>query len=341
MYSNWVFTLNHPDSHPPLPQIWERDQIKLLVFQEEMGKENTHHYQGYIEFSSRKRLTTVKKLNPFVHWEPRKGSRKQAIAYCTKLETRIPGTEPYWWPEEIKLEEEKEAKKDKYEALKEALNSGEPIQEVADKFFALWLRHHRALEAYGQLSIKPRHHKTETIAIYGPTGTGKSVFCHENFPDAFWKTKGNWWDGYTNQKVVIIDEFYGWLAYDFLLRLLDRYPLKVEVKGSFGQFDSQLVIITSNKGPSEWYQMKNIDALLRRLDHVWVKNDLDEPFQVLKGDTPDTILEKYGCAKVAVETSSQDSADGQCSLGELATLSQLLNEFYSENDNNSNNNVIE
>lgn len=77
---------------------------------------------------------------------------------------------------------------------------------------------------------------------------------------------GTWWDGYSGQTVVVIDEFYGWLGYDFLLRLLDRYSFAVETKGGSVSFTSKLVIFTSNKPPSEWYRnVQDLSPLLRRL----------------------------------------------------------------------------
>ena len=52
---------------------------------------------------------------------------------------------------------------------------------------------------------------------------------------------------------MIIDEFYGWLRYSFLLTLLDRYPIRIEYKGGSAEFVSRRVIITSNKAPQDWY----------------------------------------------------------------------------------------
>ena len=53
----------------------------------------------------------------------------------------------------------------------------------------------------------------------------------------YYETRGDWWDGMTSStKSVIIDNFYGWLKYDELLKITDRYPYKVLFKGGFNNF---------------------------------------------------------------------------------------------------------
>lgn len=57
------------------------------------------HVQGYVVFDKMMRLSAVKKLHPTAHWEPMKGSIEQNEEYCTKTESRVPGTEPDSWGE--------------------------------------------------------------------------------------------------------------------------------------------------------------------------------------------------------------------------------------------------
>ena len=69
--------------------------------------------------------------------------------------------------------------------------------------------------------------------LWGPSGTGKSRFVAKRWPKAFWKSpEAKWWDGYAGQEVVVLDDFkdYAMPLVD-LQRLLDWYPLWVEVKG--------------------------------------------------------------------------------------------------------------
>lgn len=52
----------------------------------------------------------------------------------------------------------------------------------------------------------------------------------------------------------MVDEFYGWFSWDFMLRLCDRYPLSVETKGGAVQFVAKKIIFTSNDHPRDWYK---------------------------------------------------------------------------------------
>lgn len=87
----------------------------------------------------------------------------------------------------------------------------------------------------------------------------------ENYPDAYWKQRSQWWDGYMNHEVVVIDEFYGWLPYDTLLRLCDRYPLMVETKGGQVNFCAKTIVITTNGVPNTWYKNVYFPAFARRV----------------------------------------------------------------------------
>jgi len=124
--------------------------------------------------------------------------------------------------------------------------------------------------------IQPSSREMPDVYWYwGATGTGKSRACHEQYPDAFWYTEygsGQWWDGYRGQSAVILDDIRPEsFQYRFLLRLFDRYPLRVGIKGSTIPFTSNVIVVTAPKPPEEFFENyinEDIGQLTRRLKEV-------------------------------------------------------------------------
>lgn len=269
---SWCFTLNNPQVVPLNLQITPENKIKLLVYQLEQVQ--CPHLQGYLELTSPRRMSFVKKIIPGAHFEKRRGTKRQAIEYVSKEETRVQG--PWILPEGCQLSEvlsEQCGTPGKSLAqIKRQLDEGCTESQIADENFSQWVRHFRAFRAYRLLKTVPRNHPVSTIVIVGPTGTGKSRYCVRKFPKAYWKQRSNWWDGYSCEEDVVLDEFYGWLPYDTLLRLCDRYPFLVETKGGQSQMVCKNVIITSNHDPKSWYKNVYFDSFKRRVAQ-WIVYD--------------------------------------------------------------------
>lgn len=152
------------------------------------------------------------------------------------------------------------------EEVQKLLDDGTPEVDIATDYFGVWIKYNQGFKRYKLLKANKRDYKTNVIVVQGPTGTGKSRWAMEQYPDAYWKCNGMWWDGYETQESVIIDEFYGWLPWNLLLRLCDRYPMQVEVKGGAVNFVAKTIVIISNKRADAWYPNQYFDALARRVD---------------------------------------------------------------------------
>jgi len=146
------------------------------------------------------------------------------------------------------------------------IQNGKSDIELADFDFPVYVSCFRALSMYRTIISKPRNSKPTVYVCQGPTATGKSKWCFDNFPDAYWKQRSNWWDGYMGQETVIIDEFYGWLPFSLCLRLCDRYPLLVETKGGNVNFNSKTIIFTTNNQPGSWWKNVYFKSFARRVD---------------------------------------------------------------------------
>lgn len=107
--------------------------------------------------------------------------------------------------------------------------------------------------------------------FWGPTGTGKSFRAWEEAgPSAYPKSsRSKFWDGYQGEQDVILDEFRGAIDVAYLLTWLDRYPVRVEIKGSSKPLSATRFWFTSNLHPRDWYpeiDHLTYEALERRLE---------------------------------------------------------------------------
>jgi len=293
----WCFTLNNPTTaHAALLDcLVLKNSLQFLHCSLEKGESGTTHYQGYLELKRHKLRQTVKNLLPGnPHLEPRKGTAKEALTYCLKdvsaeEYSKIPqeysaDSIPSFLPllalpatitintatqslKEILLNDKsrKPKKDERLLDLKTAIDQGKSNLELAELDFPIWLQYAKHFDHYRVLKSKPRNHEVQVIVIQGPSGTGKSKYAADNFPDAYWKQRSNWWDNYCDHGTVVIDEFYGWLPYDMVLRLCDRYPLLVETKGGQVNFVASRIVFTTNQIPDRWYKNVYFQAFIRRV----------------------------------------------------------------------------
>lgn len=215
----------------------------------------------------------MKKLDAGAHWERAKGSPADNTKYCTKEDGRVAGP----W---VLGREPHQGKRSDLEGLQKMLDEKKSLEEVSQVHFGSWLRYSRGIMQYQLIHTKPRDWEMEVQVIWGATGVGKTRQAKEENPGAYFKLRSNgnnnWWDGYLNQEVVVVDEYYGWFSWDFILRLCDRYPMAVETKGGSVQFVAKKIVFTSNNHPKEWYPRMtekygwdaNTNPLCRRINKI-------------------------------------------------------------------------
>lgn len=265
------------------PPLFDDKKHRYMVYQREECKETKkEHWQGYCELLKPMRLKGFKKSigDEKAHCEIRKGSREQARDYCTKKDTRIDG--PFFGGEWIESTEAGNAqgKRTDLDGAVKCKN----IEEVKSKFPGCYVRFHRGFEKLLGPG-KPRKDKPWVEWHWGPTGVGKSRYCHEYIEEAddntyYTKPDGKWWDHYAQQRVVILDDFdKEWIPFGQLLKLLDRYPHIVEFKGGSCHFNSEIILITSHFSPDHFCPPDREDELFRRIDVIkeWKKIEENKP----------------------------------------------------------------
>ena len=102
--------------------------------------------------------------------------------------------------------------------------------------------------------------------IWGPKNTGKSHYARsisqkEYDRPPYLKDQNKWWDGYTDEPVVLLDDADKTMAEQGMTHLLklwtDRYGCDGEVKGSHIPLHHRLFIVTSNNSIDEIWNNPN------------------------------------------------------------------------------------
>lgn len=155
---------------------------------------------------------------------------------------------------------------------------GTPVHEVAralPQVYMKYSRHYRDLTA--ALNSAPRIREITCTLIIGPGGVGKShyVYSNHDIKEIYKPPLGKtiWFDFLNSQKVLFLEEFSGDYPLTHLLRLLDKYPELLPVKGSFTSNSSfECVYLSTNNHPLTWYNYENRQlnylALVRRITKV-------------------------------------------------------------------------
>jgi len=289
---NWCFTLNNYTPEDVLAlQHSAAEHCSFCVYQPEVGESGTPHLQGYFALRNKARLEWIRLRFPArAHYEVARGTPAQNVAYCTKEDSRAAGADP-WQCGEVPAG--KGARTDLEDVAAEIVVKRRRLADVAADFPAEFVKYAHGLSALSSILARPRAQKTVVYWLYGSTGCGKSRAAHRLAPSAYWKMGGTkWWDGYEGHEDVIIDDYRRDLCpFHELLRLFDRYPMRVEYKGGTVDFAARRVFVTAPQAPRaiwEGRSEEDIAQLLRRIEHV-VDCDHENMLTYLDGQAADVF----------------------------------------------------
>lgn len=249
----------------------DKEILSYVVYQQEIAPgTGTVHYQGYCELRRRggRGERPVELIKRSLGGDGRTHvSRARdpdaARDYCKKEETRAPGTAPFEWGEFRggRGGGDQGRRTDLEDAAKLARESG--ADAVAAAYPSTFVKYHRGLEAIAASAISGRISSEDPPSCrvyYGTSGVGKtrSVFAEFGDDQVFSKDDSKWWDGYRGEKCILFDDWVGSseISPVQLLRIMDRYPLRVQTKGGYVQMASTTVaiIFTSTVPHTAWYQ---------------------------------------------------------------------------------------
>jgi len=178
------------------------------------------------------------------HIELMRGLPAASLVYCTKEDVSpfIHGDLP------------QQGKRSDINDALDVIREGGTMSEVADQCGPVLVKYYRGLSVYKSLVTGTRDVDDPPTVywLFGETGSGKTrcawEFGHALYGYSIWANSDGlqWFDGYDGQAVAIFDDFRSKrVPFSFFLRVLDRYPLSVPIKGAYVHWKPKLIIITT------------------------------------------------------------------------------------------------
>jgi len=235
----WFATISQLNGWMPVEGMIDSELVYMRG-QLEVGEGGFTHYQVIFCFTKNVRLSFVKKkICDGGHFEL--GRSKAALDYVWKEDTRVEGTQFEFGRQPFKRNS-----KEDWDLVKAAAMTGDFTQIPAKIFVS----HYRNIVSIRKdYMVKPLD-LTDVCGewYYGPPGVGKSYTARLVYPDSYMKPCSKWWDGYQEQRNVIIDDFdrnHKVLGHHLKI-WADRYSFLAESKGSAMHIRPSVICITSN-----------------------------------------------------------------------------------------------
>lgn len=269
----WILTWNNypPDWKAIVQKLHENKVLEFMAGGQEIAPTTgTPHIQGFFVIPKKKSLVGLKPLIPSA-WriEKMNGRLKDNVNYCGKdgelweVGKRPPG----------------------YGALAKPTNAElqhSSLQDLVDRdLISIYSvpRLQKARQILAQEALTKRYStRTSTcgIWIHGPPGTGKT---HEVFQmwgdDLYIKAQNKWWDGYTGQATVLLDDLDTPVLGHHLKRWMDKWAATGEIKGGTVPLIYKRFVVTSNYRPGQmWIEDQMMAQAIRRRCTMWKKNKL-------------------------------------------------------------------
>lgn len=122
--------------------------------------------------------------------------------------------------------------------------------------------------------------------IYGESGIGKSYLVRMAFDTLYEKGNNIWWDGYSNEDIVLFDDFdRSCVKFSYYLKIWsDNYRFNAEVKGGIIQPKYTKFIVTSNYSIEDLFYNKFdeenelVNALKRRFKEIHMLEQKEQDY---------------------------------------------------------------
>lgn len=251
---NWGITINNYTAEDEA-QFNRPDLFRYAVAGREVGEEGTPHLQGMVVCKRSQRFSYMKTIFPRANIKP---VDLNYAKYCKKDNDFIEyGAITRGNKTNLKIRWDRA----KSLAIEGKFMEIEPSLYIRyyNNFHSLYHEHHSCPPCVDELT-----HEWH----YGSTGGYKSFNVHEQYPNAFFKGPDEWWGGYKNEEVVVIEEldkYHVKLGYHLKV-WADHYPFPAGFKHqSQRMIRPKKIIVTSNYSICEiWDDPKTTLPLSRR-----------------------------------------------------------------------------
>lgn len=266
-FNNYPFALN--DDHALDAWLLKLGGKYSIAGREVSPTTATPHLQGYVLFDNAKSLTAVRIILPGCHLESANGKPIQCAEYCRKdanfRECGVPPKDP--GIREI----------ERWQHARTMAEKGQ-FEEIPSD---IYIRYINNIERIRSNHLPPLEPLAEVCGVWliGDSGAGKSRGVRSKFPLVYPKPLNKWWDGYSNQTHVLLDDVdenqQSWIG-NFLKIWSDHYPFIAEKKGGSRLIRPEMIIVTSQYSIEHLFvgDRKLMSALNRRFKVIQVKNDV-------------------------------------------------------------------
>lgn len=253
---NMCFTLNNY-TNDEFQQLKTMEH-KYIVIGEETGENGTPHLQGYAEFHNPRNFSALKKSFPRLHIEERKGTALQASNYCKK-------ENKYYENGDLS----QQGKRTDLDDVATAVLNKSSLRDIAMTYPTTFIKYHKGINALAETIMEHRTTKPTVHWYYGKSGAGKTKQATAFAQSYYMKDNTQWWNGYTQQECIVIDDFdrNSWNFRD-LLRLLDYYHYQGQTKGGYVKINSPYIIITCEYAPKDIFLGTEVIQIQRRINTI-------------------------------------------------------------------------
>lgn len=274
---DWVFTINNYNEDTIRSLKSHNGKFDYIIFGREVGAMGTPHLQGFCQFNNPVSFSKAKRdIGWNAHVESRKGSVSAAIEYCKKDGDFYSQGDPQ------RLSTSKDLQQSKWKQCIELAEQSN-LNEIKLKYPSEYIRYFKTFCSL-QKGSSTILSEISNEWWYGPTGTGKSMKAWQDYPDHYQKELNKWWDNYTGQEVVVIEEWCpkNECTASQLKIWSDRYPFTAQIKGgTLQRIRPKKIIITSNYTIDQCFtNVEDADPIKRRFTEIYFPFQARPPMDI-------------------------------------------------------------